>query len=253
MKVLRFFSDGRPHYGVLVDGVVYQVARDQLGAQTPTEAVGPLSTVRLLAPCVPTKILAVGLNYEDPEQEGAAAFPEEPIVSFKPPSSVIATGEPIVWPTMSKRVDFEGELAIVIGQTARDVPVGREEDYILGVTCANDVTARDIQRREGQWAKAKGFDTFCPLGPMIETEVDLDQLQLTVRIEGEIRQSAWTRQLHYKPAALIGYLSRIMTLYPGDVLLTGTPPGFGPLRVGDTVEVSIDDVGTLRNTVASSG
>jgi len=253
VKVLRFFNDGRPHYGVLVDGVVYRGARDEFGNQTAAEVVGPVSTIRLLAPCVPTKILAIGLNYAEPNQEGATSFPDEPIVSFKPPSSVIGPGEPIVWPAMSKRIDYEGELAVIIGQTARDVPAGREEDYILGITCANDVTARDIQRREGQWAKAKGFDTFCPLGPVIETEVDFDGLQLTVRIDGEVRQSASSRQLHFKPTALVAYLSRIMTLYPGDVLLLGTPSGYGPLRVGDTVEVAIDGVGVLRNPVVASG
>lgn len=249
MKLLRFTSGGEVHYGVLVGDLVHRVARDELGNREPGALVGPPAEVRLLAPCVPTKILAIGLNYENPEQEGEMAFPDEPIVSLKPPSSVVGPDEPIVWPRLSQRVDFEGEIAVVIGQLARDVPVNRAAEYILGVTCANDVTARDIQRREGHWAKAKGFDTFCPLGPFIETEPNLSELQLTTRVSGELRQSASTRQLHHDPAKLVSYISSIMTLCPGDVILTGTPPGFGPVRVGDTVEVAVDAVGVLRNPV----
>lgn len=249
MKLLRFLNGGETHYGVLVGDLVHRVARDELGNREPTDPVGPPAEVRLLAPCRPTKILAVGLNYENPEQEAATAFPDEPIISLKPPSSVIGPDEPIVWPRRSQRVDFEGELAVVIGQLARDVPPARAAEYILGVTCANDVTARDIQRREGHWAKAKGFDTFCPLGPFIETAANLDDLKLTTRVSGEVRQTASTGQLHFDPAALVSYISRIMTLYPGDVILTGTPPGVGPLRVGDTVEVALEGVGVLRNPV----
>lgn len=252
MKLLRFVSGGEAHYGVLVGDLVHRVASDVLGKCEPAALVGPPSEVRLLAPCLPTKILAIGLNYENPDQEGATAFPDDPIVSLKPPSSVIGPDEPIVWPRLSQRVDFEGELAVVIGQLARDVPASRAAEYILGVTCANDVTARDIQRREGHWAKAKGFDTFCPLGPFIETEPNWSELQLTTRVSGEVRQTALTRQLHYGPAALVSYISSIMTLYPGDIILTGTPPGFGPLRVGDTVEVAVSGVGALRNPVVGA-
>ncbi|HEX5414115.1 MAG TPA: fumarylacetoacetate hydrolase family protein [Chloroflexota bacterium] len=253
MKLLRFRSDGETHYGVLVGDLVHRAVGDALGSRVPADLVGPLTDVRVLAPCVPSKILAVGLNYENPEQEGATAFPDQPIVSLKPPSAVVGPEDPIVWPSMSQRVDYEGEVALVIGQMARAVSSERAAPYILGVTCANDVTARDIQRREGHWAKAKGFDTFCPLGPFIETDLDLGELQLTTRVSGEVRQSASTSQLYYDAARLVSYISSIMTLYPGDVILTGTPQGFGPLRVGDTVEVSVSGVGTLRSPVVGEG
>ena len=247
VKLLRFVSGGEAHYGVLVGDLVHRVAEDVLGNGEPAALVGPTAEVRLLAPCLPTKILTIGLNYENPEQEGATAFPDDPIVSLKPPSSVIGPDEPIVWPRLSQRVDFEGEVGVVIGKLARNVPTSRAAEHILGFTCANDVTARDIQRREGHWAKAKGFDTFCPLGPFIETTPTSTELQLATRVSGELRQSASTRQLHFGPAALVSYISSVMTLYPGDVILTGTPAGIGPLAAGQSVTVEIEGIGALTN------
>lgn len=252
MKLLRYLADDEAHYGILDGDLVYRAVGDCFGATIPDEPVGPISRLRLLAPCTPSKIVAVGLNYRNPGRDGAPVLPDEPILSLKPPSAVVGPHQPIIWPQLAQRVDFEGEIAVVIGETARNVAQGRADRHILGVTCANDVTARDIQRREGQWAKAKGFDTFCPIGPVIDTQVDPNDCQLMTRVNGEVRQSASATLLHYRAAALVSYISRIMTLYPGDLVLTGTPPGYGPLQIGDAVEIEITDVGILRNSVTSN-
>jgi 2-keto-4-pentenoate hydratase/2-oxohepta-3-ene-1,7-dioic acid hydratase in catechol pathway len=181
-----------------------------------------------------------------------SALPDEAILSFKPPSSVIATEESILLPTTSTRTDYEGELAVVVGTTAKNVETADANRFILGYTCANDVTARDVQRREGQWAKAKGYDTFCPLGPWIVTDIDPADLALVVRVNGGVRQSTSTSLMFFRPDQLLSYISKVMTLNPGDVILTGTPPGVGQLSPGDVVEVEIEGVGVLRNPVARS-
>ena len=249
MKILRYLVDGHARNGVLQGSDVFDLTGDVFDAPTIGSHVGTLRDVQLLPPCVPTKIIAVGLNYSDPTREGLPPLPSEPILSFKPPSSTIGSGAPIRWPAASTRVDFEAELAVVIGKITRNVTPSGAKSCVLGVTCANDVTARDLQRREGQWARAKGFDTFCPLGPCIDTSVDPSQCQLVARVNREIRQSASTSSLHFSPFDLISYTSRIMTLVPGDVILTGTPPGSAPLKLGDVVEVEIEGVGVLWNPV----
>jgi len=249
LKLVRYLAAGGPLFGTIRGADVYRLDGNPFGAHDIGSLVGPLKSVILLPPCVPTKIIATGLNYRDPTQEGLSAVPDEPIISFKPPSSLIGPGEAINWPRISTRIDFEGEMAVVIGRDARNVSPSEAIDYIYGITCGNDVTARDVQRREGQWAKAKGFDTFCPLGPCIVTGLDLANCQLTTRINGETRQSASTRLLHFNACDLVSYISQIMTLVPGDIILTGTPAGSAPLKIGDVVEVEIEGVGTLRNTV----
>ncbi len=251
MKLLRYLAVDGPRYGVLEGSSIYALEGDPFASHGVGGVVGTLRDIRLLPPCIPTKVIAVGLNYAHPAEDGLPALPEEPILSFKPPSSLIGSGSPIIWPRASTRIDFEGELAIVIGKTARKIAPQDAPQYIFGVTCANDVTARDIQRREGQWAKAKGFDTFCPLGPWIDTTADPSSCHLIVRINQEVRQSASTSLLHFGPSRLVSYLSRIMTLNPGDVILTGTPTGAGPLKVGDVVEVEIEGVGVLWNPVVA--
>jgi 2-keto-4-pentenoate hydratase/2-oxohepta-3-ene-1,7-dioic acid hydratase in catechol pathway len=253
VKLIRYFDGREAHWGSLEGHLVYRLAGDPFGAFAVDAAVGPLEGVRLLPPCVPTKIIAIGLNFRPEAPEGQPAVPDEPIFSFKPPSAVIGPGDAIVWPRSSQRVDFEGELALVIGKPAKNVELAEASRYILGITCGNDVTARDYQRREGQWAKAKGFDTFCPLGPAIATGIDPVACRLEVRVGGAVRQSAAAADLHFSATALVSYLSKIMTLMPGDVILTGTPPGSGPLRIGETVEVEIPEVGTLRNRVTAEG
>jgi len=210
----------------------------------------PLADVRLLAPVLPSKVVAIGKNYADHALEMGGEAPAEPVLFLKPSTAVIGPREPIVYPAeLSERVDFEGELAVVIGRLCRQVPPARVPDVVFGYTCANDVTARDLQARDGQWDRAKGFDTFCPLGPWIETDTDPADLELTTIVNGEIRQNARTSQLLHGVTALVAFVSAVMTLLPGDVLLTGTPAGVGPLKDGDEVSVTIEEIGTLTNEV----
>ena len=212
----------------------------------------PLADVRLLAPVLPSKVVAIGRNYAEHVREMGNEPPAEPVIFLKPSTAVAGPQDPIVYPVgLSERVDFEGELAVVIGRLCRQVPEDRVPDVIFGYTCANDVTARDLQARDGQWARAKGFDTFCPLGPWIETDLDPADLELTTIVNGEIRQNARTSQLMHGVTELVAYVSDVMTLLPGDVLLTGTPAGVGPLKDGDEVSVTIEGIGTLSNGVIS--
>jgi 2-keto-4-pentenoate hydratase/2-oxohepta-3-ene-1,7-dioic acid hydratase in catechol pathway len=215
-----------------------------------TGARYPLSEVRLLAPVLPTKVIAIGKNYADHAREMGAEPPAEPVIFLKPSTAVTGPGDPVARPVkLSERVDFEGELAVVIGRLCRDVPAERAGEVIFGYTCANDVTARDLQARDGQWTRAKGFDTFCPLGPWIETDLDPADLELTTTVNGEVKQQARTSQLLHDVTELICYVTAVMTLLPGDVLLTGTPAGVGPLAHGDNVAVTIQGIGTLSNRV----
>ena len=209
----------------------------------------PLADVRLLAPILPSKIVAVARNYADHAKEMGGEVTEEPMIFLKPSTSVIGPNDAVVLPSQSQQVDFEGELAVVIGAFCRDVDPDRADEVIFGYTIANDVTARDLQRTDGQWARAKGFDTFCPLGPWIETRLDATDLALETSVDGEVRQRGRTSQFVHSIADLIAYVSAAMTLLPGDVILTGTPAGVGPLHDGETVAVSIEGIGTLSNRV----
>lgn len=204
----------------------------------------------LLPPVVPGKIVCVGRNYADHAKELGNEAPSEPILFLKPPSALLAPGGTIVRPPASQRVDFEGELAIVIGREAKGVGASAWRDYVRGFTCANDVTARDLQKKDVQFTRGKGFDTFCPLGPAIETDLDVSDLRLTTRVNGETRQDGRTSQMVFSCGVLFEFITRVMTLLPGDVILTGTPAGVGPLAAGDTVEVEIEGIGVLRNVVA---
>jgi 2-keto-4-pentenoate hydratase/2-oxohepta-3-ene-1,7-dioic acid hydratase in catechol pathway len=209
-----------------------------------------LGDVRLLAPVLPSKVIAIGQNYAEHAREMGGEPPAEPVLFLKPSTAVCGPGDPIRYPVgLTGRVDYEGELAVVIGRLCREVPAGQAADVIFGYTCANDVTARDLQARDGQWARAKGFDTFCPLGPWIETGADPADLELVTTVNGEVRQRARTSQLLHGVAALVAFASNVMTLLPGDVLLTGTPAGVGPLAEGDEVSVTIESIGTLANPV----
>jgi len=212
----------------------------------------PLGDVRLLAPVLPSKVIAIGQNYAEHVREMGREPPPEPVIFLKPSTAVVGPRDPIAYPVrLSERVDFEGELAVVIGRLCRDVAAARVPDVIFGYTCANDVTARDLEAKDGQWARAKGFDTFCPLGPWIETDLDPADLELTTIVNGEIRQNSRTSLLLHDVTALVTYVSAVMTLLPGDVLLTGTPAGVGPLKDGDEVSVTIEGIGTLSNGVIS--
>ena len=249
MKLIRFLKNDQPCYGVVEGETIYAIEGSIFGQFRPVEKVAALTEVKLLAPCQPTKVLAVGLNYRSHAAESGQDVPSEPLLFFKPPSAVIEPFQPIVYPTLSQQVDYEGELAVVMGQRARNVPSEKAHDFVLGYTCGNDVTARDLQRRDNQWTRAKGFDTFCPLGPCIVTDLDATHLAIRTRVNGEIRQNATTADMVFSVAELIAYISQVMTLEPGDVILTGTPAGVGPLQPGDVVEVEIEGVGILRNPV----
>jgi 2-keto-4-pentenoate hydratase/2-oxohepta-3-ene-1,7-dioic acid hydratase in catechol pathway len=210
----------------------------------------PLSDVRLLAPILPSKVICIGRNYAEHAREMGSEAPDEPVIFLKPSTAVAGPGDSIVRPTgLSERVDYEGELAVVIGRLCRQVPAERVPEVIFGYTCANDVTARDLQARDGQWTRAKGFDTFCPLGPWMETDVDPADLELSTRLNGEVRQHSRTSLMIHGVPALIVAVSQVMTLLPGDVLLTGTPAGVGAMGKGDQVSVTIDGIGTLSNLV----
>ena len=211
----------------------------------------PLEEVRLLAPVLPSKIAAIGRNYAEHARELGNEVPDVPITFLKPSTSVIGPNETIAYPEISKDVHHEAELAVVIGRLCRQVPLDRAKEVILGYTCANDVTARDLQQAEKQWGRAKGFDTFCPLGPWIETEIDPADLSVTCTVNDELKQAGRTSQMIRDVAALVAHVSEAMTLLPGDVILTGTPSGVGPLQVGDTVSVTIENIGTLTNRVVS--
>jgi len=249
MKLIRYRRNGIVHFGIVEGGEVYTLEHDVSGESIPGTWIASLEEVELLAPVRPTKIVALGKNYRAHAAEMGSDVPLEPLIFLKPPSAVIGPKEPILLPEISERVDYEGELAVVIGRRARHVSREEALNYVLGYTCANDVTARDLQRRDEQWTRAKGFDTFCPLGPWIVTDVDPGQLTVETRVNGEVRQRGNTRDLVFDVPDLIAHISQIMTLEPGDVIMTGTPAGVGPLHPGDVVEVEIEGIGVLRNPV----
>lgn len=249
MRICRVSIDDELHYGVLEKGAVALLSSHPFGPFEPDGRVFQLADVRLVAPVLPSKVIAVGRNYADHARELGNEVPPAPMVFLKPSTSVIGPGEPIALPWQSEQVEHEGELAVVIGRLCRDVPEERVAEVVLGYTCANDVTARDLQRTDGQWGRAKGFDTFCPLGPWIETDLDLDDAALECRVNDVVRQAGSTGQMVRDVAELVSWISSVMTLLPGDVILTGTPAGVGPLAAGDEVSVSIAGIGTLTNPV----
>jgi 2-keto-4-pentenoate hydratase/2-oxohepta-3-ene-1,7-dioic acid hydratase in catechol pathway len=258
VRIARFTTEGgEPRYGV-VDGAadgesVAVVAGDPL--YRPVQFTGerlPLGDVRLLAPVIPrSKIVGVGRNYADHAAEFGQVVPEEPLLFLKPNTAVIGPGDAIVLPRQSHEVHFEGELAVVIGKLCRDVPTERALDVIFAYTVGNDVTARDLQRTDDQWARAKGFDTFCPLGPWLQTELDPADLTLRTLVNAEVKQDVRTSKLIFDVPTLVAYISAAFTLLPGDVILTGTPAGVGPIVAGDLVEVTVEGIGTLDNRVVS--
>ena len=262
MRIARFAKGDGVAYGV-----VDQAGTEAQPALTVAELYGhpfgtdpgnvrftgqryPLAEVRLLAPVLPSKVVAVGKNYAAHAREMGDEPPSEPVLFLKPSTAVTGSGDRIAYPVkLTQQVDYEGELAVVIGRLCRDVPKERADEVIFGYTCANDVTARDLQARDGQWTRAKGFDTFCPVGPWIETAANPFDLGLTTTVNGTVRQHASTRELLWDVPSLVAYVSSVMTLLPGDILLTGTPEGVGPMTDGDEVAVTIESIGTLTNRV----
>ena len=223
------------------------------GELAPEGRIFKASEVRFVAPILPSKIIAVGRNYAAHAKELGNEVPVSPMIFLKPSTSVIGPGEPIALPWQSEQVEHEAELAVVIGRLCSDVPVDRVADVVLGYTCANDVTARDLQKSDGQWGRAKGFDTFCPLGPWIVTDLETDAAAISCLVNGEVKQRGSTGDMVFDVAELVSWISSVMTLLPGDVLLTGTPAGVGPIKAGDEVSVTIEGVGTLTNPVVDRG
>ena len=253
MRWVRFLQDGLPAWGHLEGDVVrihsgspFQACRHETLERLPFDSLD------LLPPCTPTKIVCVGRNYAEHARELGNAPPSEPLLFLKPPSSLLAAGGAILLPPLSRQVEHEGELAVVMGKRCRAL---REDEsplpYIFGFTCLNDVTARDLQKKDGQWSRAKGFDTFCPIGPAIALDLDPWRgLKVQTRVNGEIKQDGTTSDFIFPIEVVIRYIADVMTLLPGDVIATGTPAGVGPLVAGDIVEVTVEGVGTLRNPVA---
>ncbi len=253
MKVLRFGIAGRIAWGAL--GPNSETVREAEGAPFGgirfTGNEYRLGEVRLFAPVSPSKIVAVGLNYRDHAREMGKKIPEEPLLFLKAPSALNDPGGDVVYPAATRRLDYEAELAVVIGKTARNVAEKDASSVIFGYTCINDITARDLQARDVLFARAKGFDTFAPLGPWIETELDPSSLRIRCLVNGQVRQDGNTREMGASVFRLVDFISHIMTLFPGDVIATGTPPGVGPLDIGDSVTVEIEGIGSLTNRIVA--
>lgn len=253
MRIARFTTGDEPRYALLEDDSdeLFVIAGDPLYTPvTPTGKRVRLADARLLAPVIPrSKVVGVGRNYAAHVAEMGDEVPAEPLLFLKPNTSVIGPGDPIVLPGWSREVHHEAELAVVISRLCKDVPRERAAEVILGYTAANDVTARDIQRSDNQWTRAKGFDTACPLGPVIVTDLDPRDLAVQARVNGALRQDGRTSQMVFDVADLVAYVSGVFTLLPGDVILTGTPAGVGPIRVGDLVDVEVEGIGVLANPV----
>ncbi|MFM1951671.1 MAG: hypothetical protein RJA33_465 [Actinomycetota bacterium] len=260
MRVVRFspLPDAGlgtdPLYGILEeDNQISVITGDPIyqGIQK-TAAKLPLTQVRLLAPVIPrSKIVCIGKNYADHAAEMGGVVPDEPIIFIKPNTTVIGPSDTIVWPEMAPTIDYEGELAIVIGRVCKEVPVERANDVIFGYTMANDVTSRELQKRDGQWTRAKGFDTFCPLGPWIETDFVPGNQRITTTVNGEIKQDGLLSQMIFKVPEIVNFVTSVMTLLPGDVIITGTPAGIGPMPEKSSVAISIEGLGQLTNKVSA--
>jgi 2-keto-4-pentenoate hydratase/2-oxohepta-3-ene-1,7-dioic acid hydratase in catechol pathway len=249
MKLVRFQVPGRTAYGILHGKEVAELAGDCFGDLSTIATSHALSSVKLLAPCSPSKVIAVGLNYRDHARELELPVPDVPVIFLKPPTTIIGPGDAILYPEMSSQVDFEAELGIVIKDQTKNIRPEEAGRHILGFTCANDITARDLQKKDGQWTRAKSFDTFCPIGPWIETGLDPDDVRVESYLNGEQRQASRTSQFIFKIDFLVSFISYIMTLYPGDLIITGTPAGIGPMKSGDEIEVRIEGIGSLKNVV----
>lgn len=264
MRIARFTTGDDPQYGVVTgdvddlgipadDAAVVALAGDPLyvGIHL-TEEQHPLADVRLLAPVIPrSKVVGIGKNYAAHAAEMGGEVPAEPLMFLKPNTSVVGPGDPVFYPRQTSNLHYEGELAVVIGRICRDVAPERVKDVVYGYTIGNDVTARDLQRSDVQFTRAKGFDSFCPLGPWIETELDTSDLRVQTHLNGDLKQDGTTKDMIFDVAALVSYVSSVMTLLPGDVILTGTPEGVGPMNVGDEVDVTVTGIGTLTNKVVS--
>lgn len=251
MKIVRFMASKKVGFGIL-NGETIQVIEDKPFRHLKiSDQSYQLGEVKLISPCTPSKIVALGLNYHSHARELNAPIPDAPLTFLKPSTAVIGPKENIIYPPISSQVDYEGELGVVIKKPAWRVLVGDALDFVLGYTCFNDVTARDLQRRDSQWTRAKSFDTFAAVGPCIETELDPANVTVETYLNGELKQHGHTSDLIYSVPELINFISHVMSLLPGDIIATGTPSGIGPMHPGDTVDIRIAPIGTLRNYVVS--
>ncbi len=254
MRILRYERKGSLRWGTLDDDGerVREGVGDYLGDWGLTKKVYRLDGLKLKPPVSPTKVVALGLNYRDHAEEMGAPLPQDPMIFLKPSTSVIGPGDNIVYPPMSQRVDYEAELAVVVGKRAVKAPAEKAAEYVLGYTCLNDVTARDLQSKDIQFARSKGFDTFCPIGPCIVTDISPDDLAVESYLNGENKQASRTSNLIFGVNELVSFISHVMTLLPGDIISTGTPGGIGPMQPGDTVEIKVEGIGSLVNQVVAS-
>lgn len=248
-RYCRIAIDGQPTWGLVEGDQIVIIEGDIFSRYSVSKRIIPLAGTRLLAPVTPTKIVCVGLNYADhvKESQSANAIPEEPVTFMKPLTALVGPEDTIRMPLASRRVDYEGEIGIVIAKTCRKLSPEQVSNNIFGVTCVNDVTARDLQKKDVQWTRGKGFDSFCPVGPFLVTDVDYRNLDVTSRLNGETRQSSNSRHMIFPIPQLISFMNHVMTLNPGDLIVTGTPEGVGPMSDGDTVEVEVEGIGILRN------
>lgn len=251
MRIIRYLHEGKAQYGWVLGDKAGPIEGDPYSAFQRGEATMPLSQLTLLPPVAPSKIICVGRNYVAHAKELGNEVPEVPMLFLKPPSSVLEPGGTIVLPPQTQQVEHEAELTVVIGKRGRWIEPDDVKDHILGYTIANDITARDLQKRDGQWTRGKGFDTFCPFGPWVETEFDPADAVVTCSVNGELRQMGSTRDMIFSVRQLLAYISSVMTLEPGDLVLTGTPAGVGPLNEGDTLVTSIEGLGELHNKVTA--
>ncbi|MBC7877467.1 MAG: fumarylacetoacetate hydrolase family protein [Anaerolineales bacterium] len=250
MKIVRYkTNENISTYGWMLDDKIGEIQGDIFGEYRRREAKIPVAEVKLDTPCVPSKILCVGRNYVEHAKELGNEIPKVPLIFLKPSSSIISNGEHILLPPQSTQVEHEAELVVVIGKRGKNLTAETAKEYIFGYTIGNDVTARDLQKSDGQWTRAKGFDTFCSFGPWIDTEFDASDAVVTCRVNGQMRQMASTRDMVFNVTTLIAYISSIMTLEPGDIIFTGTPAGVGELKNGDVVDVEIEGLGKLSNPV----
>ena len=252
-SIVRFSYEGKVSYGLYNGKTIRIYQGSPFGRGKPTKDTVALSKVSLLAPCRPSKVVAVGLNYKAHAKEMDKKLPDEPMLFLKPSSSVIGPDDVILMPPSSSRVDYEAELAVVIQRSCHEVGPEEAPDYILGYTCLNDVTARDLQKKDGQFTRGKGFDTFCPIGPSIALELSPDNLMVSSQVNGKTKQKSRTSDLIFGINELVSFISHVMTLRPGDVIATGTPSGVGPLADGDTVAIEIQGIGVLSNPVVAKG
>jgi len=258
MKIMHFRAGGTVQHGILEGNSLVPLKSRYDSTQILFEDIVPdrlhtykLAEVEALPPVLPSKIIAVGINYRDHAEEFGHEIPSEPVTFMKPSTSVIGPDDEIVYPPSVGQLDYEAEIAAVVRKKARNVSEEHAPDFILGYTCLNDVTARDLQRRDGQWTRAKSFDTFCPIGPCIETDIDPSNLRVTSRLNGKTRQDSNTKHFIFPMFRLFSFISHVMTLLPGDIITTGTPSGVGAMVPGDVVEIEVEGIGTLRNSVVA--